>query len=63
MLLQIFIVLLLVIPMKVANCTDNMWVSALRALDTYTNVFGKIIGEGKQLFHGNVVDSFVQLAA
>jgi len=51
-LLPIFIVLLLVTLMKVANFTDNIWVSELRAL-----------GEGHSLFHVNLVDRFVQLAA
>ena len=49
--------------MKIANFTDNMWISAFRALDLYSKVIGEIIVEGQKLLHVNVVDRFVQLEA
>jgi len=63
MLLQIFMVLQLVTPMKICNFTANMWVSALRALDIYPKVTIDIAGEGQNLLHVKVLDRFVQLAA
>jgi hypothetical protein len=49
--------------MKIANFTDNMWISAFRALDIYPKVTGEIIGEGQKILHVNVVDRFAKLAA
>jgi hypothetical protein len=63
MLLQKLIVLLIVIPMKVANFTKNIYVCALRALDIYSEVYDKITGMGQALFRVNLAGSFQRLAA